>query len=441
MSVRRTALRFRAPAIGGLLLAAGCGLLGSGFACAGRATAVAVVNGSRLSAAELRALLPQGVDSARLDETRRQTVEDWVRRELFVQEAARLGLDSAVAFQLEREEQGLVIQELMRRKAEESHPVLDREVETAYRLMLSRVRCRIIATDDSGSAVTVAQALARGEPFESLAARHSTHPSAAAGGQVREVAEYEIDEPLRSRVVRLGPGERTAVTAFDGGFVIVELVERVPQESAPGFGTVRQQIRAELELGRRREAAQRYVERLRQRLVFNPEGLAILRRPVDSIGAAAREVWVAIRDSAQYVKVGRLLHVARRFPPGLDSALATYAIERAIEEDLMHEDGLKLGLEKLPGVRAELAKARRRLLYEALYRREVAGQVSVGEADVADYFAAHRDRYPGGLTPEVGGLIAGQLREERQRARLEEYGAELRERAKVTINEKALRRE
>ncbi|MEO0085162.1 MAG: peptidylprolyl isomerase [candidate division WOR-3 bacterium] len=297
----------------------------------------------------------------------------------------------------------------------------------------------MIATDDSATAVEVERALARGEQFESLAARYSVHPSARAGGQVRELTEYEIDEPLRSRVARLRPGETTPVTPFDGGFVIVRLDERVPVDSVPDFGAVRQRVKAELELVRRRAAARGYAERLRQRLVYNPEGLAILRRPVDSISEAEKEVWVAIRDSTQYVKVGRLLHIARRFPPGLDTALATYAIRRAIEEDLMYEEGLRRGLEKLPSVREELIKTRRRLLYELLYRREVAGRVSVDDSAVAEYYAAHRDRYPSGLTPEVASLISGQLRQERQRARLEEFSAGLRARARMTVNDRALK--
>lgn len=409
--------------------------------CASRSgPVVATVNGARLTAAELAKLLPQGVDSSRLEEVRRKVVEDWIARELFVQEAERSDLDSLVSYQVEREQQGLVIQELMRRVGEETQPVTDRDVETAYRLMLNTVRCRLIATDDSAAAVAVEQALAQGEQFESLAARYSVHPSARAGGQVRELTEYEIDEPLRSRVARLKPGETTPVTAFDGGFVIVRLDERVPVESVPEFGSVRQRIRAEMELVRRRGAARDYAERLRQRLVFNPEGLAILRRPVDSMSEADKEVWVAIRDSTQYVKVGRLLHIARRFPPGLDTALATYAIKRAVEEDMMYEDGLRRGLEKLPAIRAELAITRRRLLYEVLYRREVAGRVDVNDSDVAEYYAAHADRYPTGLTPEVAGLISGQLREERQRARLAEFSAGLRAQAKVTVNDKILSR-
>ncbi|MEO0085163.1 MAG: hypothetical protein ABIK37_00890, partial [candidate division WOR-3 bacterium] len=100
-------------------------LLGMSLPGCGRRSGpvVAVVNGVQLTAAELAKLLPQQVDSSRLDEVRREVVEDWVNRELFVQEAERTGLDSLVSYQLEREQQGLVIQELMRRITEETQPV------------------------------------------------------------------------------------------------------------------------------------------------------------------------------------------------------------------------------------------------------------------------------------------------------------------------------
>jgi len=146
-----------------------------------------------------------------------------------------------------------------------------------------------------------------------------------------------------------------------------------------------------------------------------------------------------MRDSAKYVKVGRLLHIARRFPPYLDTAVRTYAIKRAIEDDLMYEDGLNRGLDRRPGVVEQLRKLRQKLLYETLYNRAITSQLTVSDEEVRQFYETHRERYPGNDWTAVAPLIRNNLFEERREVKFRQFVQELRTRMPVKVNANSLR--
>jgi hypothetical protein len=180
------------------------------------------------------------------------------------------------------------------------------------------------------------------------------------------------------------------------------------------------------------------VAKLRQRLTYNPAGLDILTKPIDSITDADKEVAVAYKDNAQYVKVKRLLPVAARFPAALDTAMKKYAVRRAIEEDLMYEDGLRLGLDKAPDIARRLAATSEDVLYKALFKKEISDKLVVSDSEVTDYFRQNRQNFTSPDSNQVAASIRSRLLTERRDARMQEYLAELKAKAKITINEAAL---
>lgn len=393
------------------------------------------MDGTAITSREFLAAVGRTAGAENDTALRRRVLDEMIERVLFYNEAARLGLDSVIAYTLENEKKALVIQELLRTLANESRPVTEMEVQETYRLLGTVESCRVIVVpaESLELARRIVQELGRGASFESLAARHSIHRSAAEGGFVGAVRLYDIDEPVRNALLTLQPGGYTPPVLSHSAYQIVQLLG-VRSESLPPYGEVAQQLRAQLELNRRREAAGRYAQTVRQRLEYKPEGLAVFHKPVDSMTAAELEMSVAVRDGRQYVKVKRLLHIARQFPEGLDNSIREMAIRRAIEEDLMYEDGLKRGLDRLPAVTETLEVYRRRLLYQALYRQEITSRSDVTEEEAREFFLAHPERFPGGDFTAVAGLIAGRLREERQDSLLREFRERLRQRANVRVN-------
>ncbi len=402
-------------------------------------SAVARVNENTITLEDLNRTLPGSITAGEESTAVWKCLEELITKELFVQEAIRLGLDSAISYPLAMEKKGLVIQELFADVARQTKPITTQELQNAYKLLSQEVRCRLISVPDEPTSQRIYQQLLGGQPFETLATIYSIHPSRRNAGDLGFIAEYYIEEPLRSYISVLKPGQFTRPVFFDSSYQIVLLVERRPV-NLPPFGEIKQQLEEQIKISRQRRAANEYVQKLRQRLIYNPVGLAIFYKPADAITEAEKEIWVAVRDSQKYIKVARLLHIARRFPPDLDTAIRTYAIKRAIEDDLMFEDGLNRSLDQTPKVAKQIEQRRRKLLYETLFNRMVASQIVVTDTDVNEYYLTHRDRYPGNDFNAVAGLIRNNLTIERRDARFKAYVAELRSRAKITINRAALQR-
>lgn len=408
--------------------------------CRREPTAVATVNGRPVLVGRLIAALPWlGDTMLDADSIRRSRLDAIVEQELFVQEAERRGYDSLIRYRYELEERGVLIQELYKAVVAEVPEVTELELEQAHALLEDEIHLKVIEVEDDKTIETVSSELDRGVPFETLAARYSISREARQDGDLGFMPELSIVEPMRSLVQALNPGEVTRPASVGGRWRIVKLVERRPADPPPPpLGEMRQQLEHQLSRQRRREAADRYLAELRGRLEYVDSGLDILCKPPDQISPAEHEAPVAIRDGRQYVKVGRLLQVARRFTPALDTGMRKYAIRREIEEDLMYEDALDRGLGEAAGTGDYLAEKRRQLLYEKLYEVEVTEKSAVADNEVRDYFNKRRANYPDGDTARAYGLIRERLAAERRAARMTALTEELRSRADIRINEKVL---
>jgi len=410
-------------------------------ACAGSASrqVVAVVNGEKIAAADVEAMLPQNLDSLRADTVKKQVLDGMITRKLFAQEAKREGLEKDAEYQVELEQKALVNQRLYDAVTAPGNRLTDAELQAAYKLLQVEAHLRMISVPDESLARRLAAELEQGAVFETLAVKYSKHPSAAKGGDAGFVPLLYIDEPLRTRVTVLKPGQHTEPTQVASVWQIAELLETRPANPGPPpLDSIRPEFERRLKQLQRRELANQYMAKLRQRITYNPEGLDILCRPIDSITEADKAVAVAYKDKSKYVKVARLLPVAARFPAMLDSAMKKYAVRRYIEEDLMYEDALRMGLERAPDIVRQLAAKREDVLYNTLFKKEITDKLVVTDADVMDYFQQHRQNFTSPDSNQVAGMIRSRLLTERRDARMQEYLAGLKAKAKITINQAAL---
>ena len=410
-------------------------------ACAGSASrqVVAVVNGEKIAAADVEAMLPQNLDSLRADTVKKQVLDGMITRKLFAQEAKREGLEKDAEYQVELEQKALVNQRLYDTVTAPGNRLTDAELQAAYKLLQVEAHLRMISVPDESLARRLAAELEQGAVFETLAVKYSKHPSAAKGGDAGFVPLLYIDEPLRTRVTVLKPGQHTEPTQVASVWQIAELLETRPANPGPPpLDSIRPEFERRLKQLQRRELANQYTANLRSRITYNPEGLDILCKPVDSITEAEKDVAVAYKDKSKYVKVARLLPVAARFPAMLDSAMKKYAVRRYIEEDLMYEDALRMGLERAPDIVRQLAAKREDVLYNTLFKKEITDKLVVTDADVMDYFQQHRQNFTSPDSNQVAGMIRSRLLTERRDARMQEYLAGLKAKAKITINQAAL---
>jgi parvulin-like peptidyl-prolyl isomerase len=410
-------------------------------ACAGRPDrqAVAVVNGEAIAAADVAAMLPENLDSLRADTVKKQVLDGIITRKLFAQEAKREGMEKDAEYEVELEQKALVNQRLYDTITAAGNRVTDAGLQSAYKLLQTEAHLRLISVPEESLARRLYAELDQGAVFESLAVKYSKHGTAAKAGDVGFVPLLHIEEPVRTRVLVLKPGQHTQPTPLDNAWQIMMLVETRPASPGPPpLGEYRQELEYRLKQQQRRAMANQYLADLRARLTYNPAGLDIMCQPVDSITEADKEVAVAYKDKARFVKVSRLLSVAARFPAMLDTAMKKYAVRRAIEEDLMYEDALRQGLDKTPDIARRLAAKREDVLYKALFKREISDKLVVSDAEVMDYFRQNRQNFPSPDSNQVAGMIRSRLLNERRDARMQEYLAGLKAKAKITISQTAL---
>jgi peptidyl-prolyl cis-trans isomerase C len=411
------------------------------LACAGAPgrRAVAVVNGEAITAADIASMLPENLDSLRADTVKKQVLDGIITRKLFAQEAKREGMEKDAEYEVELEQKALVNQRLYDTITASGNQVTEMALQTAYKMLQTEPHLRLISVPDESLARRLAAELDKGAVFESLAVKYSKHPTAAKGGDVGFRPLLFLDEPLRTRVMVLKPGQHTQPTQQDNAWQIALLVEtRSANPPPPPLGEYRQELEYRLKQQQRREIANQYLAELRARLTYNTAGLDILCKPIDSITAADKEVAVAYKDEARFVKVARLLNVAARFPAMLDTMMKKYAIRRAIEEDLIYDDALHRGLDKLPDISSRLAAKREDVLYRALLKKEISDKLVVSDADVMDYFRQNRQNFASPDSNQVANMIRSRLLNERRDARMQEYLAGLKAKAKITIDQAAL---
>ncbi|MEO0049629.1 MAG: peptidylprolyl isomerase, partial [candidate division WOR-3 bacterium] len=229
---------------------------------------VAFVNGVPITVEEFTKTLPASIDPGKETTVVQEQLAELINKELFIQEAIRLGLDSTIAYPLEIEKKGLLTYELFADVARQIR-ITPQELKNTYNLLGTEVRCRVISVRQETTAQRVYQELLQGALFETLATRLSIHPSKTSGGDIGYIQEYYIEEPLRSAISALKTGEFTKPVFFDSSYEIILLVDRRPVDPPlPPFNEAKQQLEEQLKISRQRQAANEYVKNLRARLVY-----------------------------------------------------------------------------------------------------------------------------------------------------------------------------
>lgn len=107
---------------------------------------------------------------------------------------------------------------------------------TAHREEFRRpeeVSLRQILVHDRARAVSAQEALARGEGFAEVAARFSQGPKAHLGGDQGRLSQDDLPAVFIDAIFDLQPGEVSDIVTADYGFMIFQVVERYPAETAP----------------------------------------------------------------------------------------------------------------------------------------------------------------------------------------------------------------
>ncbi len=224
--------------------------------------------------------VPAGLDSVT---AREQVVEQWVQRELLVQEAHRQGLaESPEVRRLLAESERSTLEAAALEQFFASNPAEPDEhaLRTYYdehrdalALREPYVRLRHLRTGPRERAVQAQQALARAlltpapdSLFALVAREFADDPDGAtalADEYVPESRLEGVDPALAERVAALPAGAQVAVVPSGQGFHVVQVVDRVPAGTVPPFSLVRAELAERLAVQMRREMEARLLRQLR----------------------------------------------------------------------------------------------------------------------------------------------------------------------------------
>jgi peptidyl-prolyl cis-trans isomerase C len=221
---------------------------------AAHAQNITVVNGKPVPKARFDAFMAQVASQGqeRTPELEKQIRDELVMREIFSQEAERLGLQNGdeIKAQLEVARQGLLGRELAR-NFEKKNPVTQAEIQAEY----DRAKCpggkeyhaRHIMVEKEDEAKALIVELKAGAKFETLAQKSSMdRGSASMGGDLDWACPSLFDADFAKTVVSLEKGKFTEVPVKSKFGYHVVMVEDERAAQLPPLESVKEQLQDRL---------------------------------------------------------------------------------------------------------------------------------------------------------------------------------------------------
>ena len=230
-------------------------LLMGALAAPASAQNVAIVNGKAVPMARVDALAQQLARAGRpvSPEMMGQLKEEVIARELFMQEAQKLGLDASDDFktQMELTRQAILIRELFG-AFQKNNPVTDAEVQAEYDKFVAansgkEYRARHILVEKEEQAKAIIASLKKGAKFEDIAKKQSKDPgSGANGGDLDWAAAGSYVKEFSDAMVKLAKGKTTETPVKSQfGYHVIRL-DDVRDAKLPKLDEVKPQISQQL---------------------------------------------------------------------------------------------------------------------------------------------------------------------------------------------------
>jgi peptidyl-prolyl cis-trans isomerase C len=230
-------------------------LLG-GMTLAAQAQNVAIVNGKAVPLTRVEALTQQVTRSGRqvTPEMQQQIKDEVIAREIFIQEAQKMGLDTTADFkdQMELARQTILIRELFT-NYQKSHVVSDDEVKAEYDKFAAansgkEYRARHILVEKEADAKAIIAQLKKGGKFDEIAKKSSKDPgSGAKGGDLDWAPAGNYVAEFSAALTALTKGQTTDTPVKSQfGYHIIRL-DDVRDAQLPKLEEVKTQVAQQLQ--------------------------------------------------------------------------------------------------------------------------------------------------------------------------------------------------
>lgn len=228
----------------------------AGLAPLAYAQNVAIVNGKAVPMSRVEALSQQVARSGRpvTPEIEKQIKDEVIAREVFIQEAQKLGLDNTADFktQMELARQTILIRDLFA-NFQKNNPVSDEEIKAEYDKFAAantgkEYKARHILVEKESEAKAIIAQLKKGGKFEDIAKKSSKDPgSGAKGGDLDWAPAANYVAEFSQALAQLTKGKMTETpvkTQF--GYHIIRL-DDVREAQLPALDTVKPQVAQQLQ--------------------------------------------------------------------------------------------------------------------------------------------------------------------------------------------------
>lgn len=227
----------------------------SALAAPAAAQNIAIVNGKPVPTARVDALVQQLARAGRAvsPEMMGQVKDEVIAREIFMQEASRLGLDASEDFkvQMELTRQTILIRELFN-NFQKSNPVTEADIKAEYDKFVAansgkEYRARHILVEKEDQAKAIIASIKKGAKFEDIAKKQSKDPgSGANGGDLDWAGASSFVKEFSDAMVKLAKGKVTETPVKSQfGYHVIRL-DDVREAQLPKLEDVKQQISQQL---------------------------------------------------------------------------------------------------------------------------------------------------------------------------------------------------
>ena len=217
---------------------------------------IAIVNGKAVPQSRAEALSQQVTRSGRqvTPEMEKQIKDEVIAREIFIQEAQKMGLDTTEDFktQMELARQTILIRDLFT-NYQKANVATDAEIKAEYDRFVAantgkEYRARHILVEQEDQAKAIIAQLKKGGKFEDIAKKSSKDPgSGAKGGDLDWAPAGNYVAEFSQALTQLGKGKMTETpvkTQF--GYHIIRL-DDVREAQLPKFEDVKPQVAQQLQ--------------------------------------------------------------------------------------------------------------------------------------------------------------------------------------------------
>lgn len=234
----------------------------SAAALSAQAQNVAVVNGKPVPTARLEALRAQLQERMGREipaEMDAELKEELITREIFMQEAVRLGLDKTASYRknMELARETVLIRELFV-DFQKKNPITEADIKKEYDRFVAanqgqEYRASHILVDSEERARAIVAEVKAGKKFEDIAKAESKDPgSGARGGDLGWAAPAKYVPEFSQAMVALKKGELSEVVKSDFGWHVIRL-DDTREAKLPALEEIREGIVQELEQDKMRE--------------------------------------------------------------------------------------------------------------------------------------------------------------------------------------------